>query len=110
MFTMEQLDDVHDRLGSMENLAAYVRALNAIGVDRSVSYLSDGHSEYLSQDGRSVVSETVHEVLSISVVGDRETVAEHLNLHQRGLTDYLEMSRRVSPRAGWRRGLSTRAR
>jgi hypothetical protein len=46
-------------------LPEYVRALNALGVERYDSYLADGHSEYFGQGGHRVVSLPVHEVLSV---------------------------------------------
>jgi len=33
MFTLEQINEIHDRLGKGESFAQYVEALNAIGVE-----------------------------------------------------------------------------
>jgi len=46
MFTIEQIDDLHVRLGSAKTLPEHVRALAALGVERYDSYLADGHSEF----------------------------------------------------------------
>jgi uncharacterized protein YbcV (DUF1398 family) len=92
MFTIEQIRDIHDRLGTIERFPDYVRELGAIGVVRYDSYVSDGHSEYFAQNGRSVVSAAVHEMLAVNEASDREKVVEHLRLHQLGRTSYLEMS------------------
>lgn len=46
MSTIEQINALHDRLGNAETLFEYVRALNAIGVEKFDSYLIDGHSEF----------------------------------------------------------------
>jgi hypothetical protein len=54
-FTIEQINDLHARLGSARTLAEYVRALKALGVERYDSYLA-GHSEYFGQGGHRVVS------------------------------------------------------
>jgi hypothetical protein len=35
MFTIEQINDLHDRLGSARTFSEYLRALKAIGVERS---------------------------------------------------------------------------
>jgi uncharacterized protein YbcV (DUF1398 family) len=93
MFTIEQINEIHDRFGTMEHFADYVRALKAIGVERYDSYLSDGHSEYFAEDGRSVVSSPAHETLPVTDFGDRDRVLEHLRLHELGRTSYLEMSK-----------------
>jgi uncharacterized protein YbcV (DUF1398 family) len=93
MFTIEQINDVHDRLGSAKTFAAYVRALKALGVERCDPYLVDGHSEYFGQGGYRVVSPPLHEVLSVAETGQRETFLQHLARHERRETTYLEMSR-----------------
>jgi uncharacterized protein YbcV (DUF1398 family) len=93
LFTIEQINDLHDRLGSMQTLPDYLRALNAIGVDRFDSFLHDGHSEFFGSDGQSVESEAAHEELAVADVGIRDEVAQQLARHQQGQTGYVEMSR-----------------
>jgi hypothetical protein len=44
MFTIEQIDELHARLGSAKTLAEYVRVLRAIGVERYDSYVADGQA------------------------------------------------------------------
>jgi uncharacterized protein YbcV (DUF1398 family) len=92
LFTIEQIDDLHERLGTMESLPDYLRSLSRIGVAWFDSYLRDGHSEFFSSDGRSVVSEAAHELLTIADVADRASVIDHLAQHQRGETDYVTLS------------------
>jgi uncharacterized protein YbcV (DUF1398 family) len=92
MFTIEQINDLHDRLGSAKTFPEYVRALKAIGVERCDSYLADGHSEYFGQGGQSVVSPPAHEVLAVAETGQREAFLEHMGRHERRETTYLEMS------------------
>ncbi len=54
MFTIEQINDIHDRLGSTGTFTEYVLALKALGVGRHDSHLADGHSEYFG--GRRVLN------------------------------------------------------
>ncbi len=93
MFTLEQLNDIHDRLGTMEGFSQYVRALQGLGVEKYDSYLADGHSEFWGKDGYKVVSLSVHDTLPICDVSDGEKAQEHLDLHNQGKTSYLEMSK-----------------
>jgi uncharacterized protein YbcV (DUF1398 family) len=93
MFTLEQIDDVHARLGNAETLAEYMRALHALGVERYDSYLTDGHSVYFGKGGHKVVSPAVHEKLSIAEASNRENFLKHLKLHEQGKTSYIEMSK-----------------
>jgi uncharacterized protein YbcV (DUF1398 family) len=92
MFTIEQIDDLHDRLGKMATFTQYVRALNLIGVETYDSYLTDGHSEYFGRDGYTVKSAAVHEKLTIADTSNRQEFLEHLNLHNEHKTSYIEMS------------------
>ncbi len=91
MFTIEQIDDLHARLGSAKTFTEYVLALKALGVEKYDSYLADGHSEYFGQ-GHRAVSPPVHEVLAVAETSQRETFLDHLRRHERRETTYLEMS------------------
>ena len=93
MFAIEQINDLHSRLGSANTLAEYVLALRGLGIERYDSYLADGHSEYFGQDGQKIISPPVHDVLSVSETGQRETFLHHLRRHEQRETTYLEMSR-----------------
>ncbi len=92
MFTLEQINDIHDRLGEAETLLAYVRALHALGVETYESYLTDGHSEYFGEGGQNVTSPPAHEKMSIAETSSREKFLKHLKLHEQGETSYVEMS------------------
>ena len=92
MFTIDQINDLHARLGSAKTIAEYVRALKALGVERYDSYLADGHSEYFGQGDERIVSPPEHEVLVVAETGQREAFFEHLRRHERRQTTYLEMS------------------
>ena len=61
MFTIKQINELHARLGSAKTFAEYVRALNALDVERYDSYLANGHSEYFGQGGYRVISPPEHE-------------------------------------------------
>ncbi len=92
MFTLEQINEAHARLGSAKTFVEYVRALKALGVERYDSYLADGHSEYFGSGGYRVVSPAEHEVLAVAETSQRETFLEHLRRHEQRRTSYLEMS------------------
>ena len=89
MFTLEQINETHDRLGKKESLAQYVKALNALGVEAYDSYIMDGHSEYFDKSGQKVISPPAHEMLTIADTSDKEKFLKHLNLHNQGKTSYL---------------------
>jgi len=92
MFTIEQINELHNRLGSANTLLEYVRALRAVGVERYDSYVTDGHSEYFGKDGHMVPSPPAHETLLVAETSNRESFLRHLKLHEQGETTYIEMS------------------
>lgn len=89
---MDQIDELHARLGSAESLADYLRGLAAIGVVRFESFLTDGHSEFIGADGRKVTSPPHHAELVVAEFSDRAALLDHLRRHQDKETSYLEMS------------------
>jgi uncharacterized protein YbcV (DUF1398 family) len=93
MFTLEQINNIHDRFGKADTLAQYLEALKNIGVDKCDSFIADGHSEYLGKGGHRVISPPVHHKLSIADTSNRERFLEHLSLHNQGMTNYVEMSK-----------------
>lgn len=93
MFTLEQINDIHERFGEQATLPQYLQALKAIGVYKYDSFIMDGHSEYDSNDGQKLVSSPVHEHLAIAKTADRESFLNQLTLHSEGKTNYLELSK-----------------
>jgi uncharacterized protein YbcV (DUF1398 family) len=93
MFTIEQINNLHDRLGTMEAFADYVRALRSLGVETYHSYLVDGHSEYFGTDDYTVRSPAAHENLPVADTSNREAFLDHLHRHNQHQTSYLEMSK-----------------
>jgi uncharacterized protein YbcV (DUF1398 family) len=93
VFTLGQIDDIHERFGRQDTIVQYLRALNAIGIERSESFIADGHSEYSGAGGETVVTPPAHEVLTIAATSNRDGLVQCLALHTQGKTSYLEMSK-----------------
>ena len=93
MFTIADVEAVHDRLGAADTLREYLCELNAIGVARSDSFLSDGHTEYFSEGGYKVIGAPTHETLIVAACASLDQTRDHLQRHSRGETSYIEMSK-----------------
>lgn len=93
MFTLEQINAIHNTLGNAESLAQYVKALSALGVETYDSYIMDGHSEYVGKNGYTIISPPAHETITIADTSNKEQFLKHLDLHNQGKTSYLEMSK-----------------
>jgi len=93
VFTLKQIDEIHDTFGKADTLSKYLQALNALGIDTYDSYLTDGHSEYFGGSGEQLSSPPVHEIFMVAEKSNRERFLEHLELHKQHKTSYLEMSK-----------------
>lgn len=92
MFVIEQIDELHRRLGRANTLVEYVRSLAELGVVRYDSFVSDGHSEYVGPHACRVSSPPAHDVLSVAKDSDGDAFLNHLRRHEHGETSYTEMS------------------
>lgn len=93
MFTLEQINELHARLGRRATLLDYIRALQAVGIERYETWLSDGHTEYHGQAEQSVASRPAYSQLSIAQPSNKVAFLAHLKRHEEGKTTYLEMAR-----------------
>ncbi|SNS97494.1 Uncharacterized conserved protein YbcV, DUF1398 family [Asanoa hainanensis] len=93
MFTLEQIADIHHRLGSKDSLPRYLRALRDVGVARYDSFVSDGHSVYYGADGQELVGPPFHETFAVAEVADQEWFLGYL---KEGGAGYVEMSRALA--------------
>jgi uncharacterized protein YbcV (DUF1398 family) len=93
MFTLDQIDFIHEHLGKQATLLQYLQALKAIGVVKYESFITDGRSEYYGKGNHKLVSPAAHEKLLIAKTATRDGLLKHLNLHSQGKTTYLEMSK-----------------
>jgi len=92
-FTIDEINEIHDRLGKQETLPQYVQELNALGIEYAVSYVTDGHTEFIGKDGHRIKSPAAHQLLPITKTSNKYNFLRHLNLHREGKTSYVEMSR-----------------
>jgi uncharacterized protein YbcV (DUF1398 family) len=92
MFTLEQVTDIHDRLGNEDTLGAYLRALRDIGVETYDSYITDGHAEYFGADGKKLVGPAFHETFAIAETCDKEQFLQYMQQVEQGGIGYVEMS------------------
>lgn len=96
MFTHEQVNDIHDRLGDRGTLGGYLRALRDIGVETYDSYITDGHSEYFGADGQKLVGPAFHETFAIAETCDREEFLQYMQQVEQGGVGYAEMSKALA--------------
>jgi uncharacterized protein YbcV (DUF1398 family) len=96
MFTLEQITDIHDRLGNSDTLGAYLHALRGIGVETYDSYITDGHAEYFGTDGQKLVGPAFHETFTIADTCDKEQFLRYMQQVEQGGVGYVEMSKALA--------------
>ena len=96
MFTLQQIENIHDRFGKASTMGEYFHQLHTIGVVRQDSFITDGHSEYYNSQDEKLVSPAVHDKLTIAKKTNEENFKEHLDLHNQGKTSYIEMSQALA--------------
>jgi len=96
MFTLEQITDIHDRLGDRQTLGSYLSALRDIGVATYDSYITDGHSEYFGANGQRLVGPAFHDTFVISDSCDKEQFLQYMQQVEQGGIGYEEMSRALA--------------
>jgi uncharacterized protein YbcV (DUF1398 family) len=96
VFTLEQITDIHDRLGNRGTLGDYLRALRDIGVETYDSYITDGHSEYFGADGQKLVGPAHHETFAIGETCDKEQFLQYMQRVEQGDVGYVEMSKALA--------------
>src|SRR4051812_48891058 len=96
MFTLEQITEIHDRLGNRDTLGGYLHALRDIGVEKYDSHITDGHSEYFAADGQTLVGPAFHETFTIAETCDKEQFLQYMKQVERGGVGYVEMSRSLA--------------
>jgi uncharacterized protein YbcV (DUF1398 family) len=96
MFTLEQITEIHGRLGNRETLGGYLHALLVIGVETYDSYITDGRSEYFGADGQKLVGPAFHEAFAIAETCDKERFLQYMQQVGRGGVGYVEMSKALA--------------
>jgi uncharacterized protein YbcV (DUF1398 family) len=96
VFTLEQITEIHDRLGSKETLGDYLRALRDIGIKTYDSYVTDGHSEYYGAGGQRQIGPPFHETFAIADICDTEWFLHYMQQVEQGGVGYLEMSKALA--------------
>ena len=88
MFTLEEIVSAHSKVKSGADFPAYIRDLKELGVTSYETFVSDGHTVYLGENGHLVASKEKYSPLTISGESNPEAFKTDLKAHQMGKTDY----------------------
>jgi uncharacterized protein YbcV (DUF1398 family) len=88
MFTVEEIEQAHEKINSGADFPGYIQELKKMGVKVFETWVTDRHTEYYGQNDFSVKSTSRYDALIFSDKSNKENFIIHLKAHQHGKTDY----------------------
>lgn len=93
MVTIQEIKNAHAKVKSGVDFPQYIRDLKGLGIVRYETYVSDGHTEYWSENGETVISEEKYDFLEVKKVSNVKGFRKGLKEHQDGKSDYMGFCR-----------------
>jgi uncharacterized protein YbcV (DUF1398 family) len=88
MFTVEQINEAHEKVKSGADFPQYIHDIKQLGVCSFETFVSDSHTEYFGLENFTTSSSAVYETLTIADTCNPEQFKVDLKTHQAGKTDY----------------------
>ena len=93
MFTVEQINQAHEKVKSVADFPKYIQEIKQIGVTSFETWVTDSHTEYFGENNYQTKSLPQYEKLTIADSSNREKFCRYLKIHQQGETDYFTFCR-----------------
>jgi uncharacterized protein YbcV (DUF1398 family) len=88
MFTLQEIQEAHQKVKSGKDFPQFVQDLKELGVKIYETYVIDGHTEYFTKDSNRLSSLPKYDPLEISDQCQPNKFREILRFHQNGNSDY----------------------
>ena len=88
MVTLDQIKVAHSKVKSGADFPAYIQELKKLGIFYYETFVSDGHTLYVTVDGAHLLSPAKYDALLIAEISNKEQFRLALKAHQQGKTDY----------------------
>ena len=88
MFTVEQIEQAHQKVKSGADFPKYIQEIKQMGVVGFETWANDSHTEYFGENNYKTRSNPQYAELSIAGKSDKIRFVGYLKQHQRGETDY----------------------
>jgi uncharacterized protein YbcV (DUF1398 family) len=88
MFTVEQINQAHEKVKSGADFPKYIQEIKQMGVTSFETWVTDSHTEYFGENNYQTKSLPQYENLTIADSSNREKFCRYLKIHQQGETDY----------------------
>lgn len=93
MFTVEQINQAHEKVKSGADFPKYIQEIKQMGVTSFETWVTDSHTEYFGENDYQTKSLPQYENLTIADSSNREKFCRYLKIHQQGETDYFTFCR-----------------
>lgn len=90
MFTVEQIENAHDKVKTGTDFPNYIQEIRKMGVKSFETWVKDSHTEYIGENKFKTVSKPQYKDLIIADDSDKEKLSQYLKSHQKGETDYMK--------------------
>lgn len=88
MFTVEQIEQAHEKIKSGADFPKYIQEIKELGVKGFETWVKDGHTEYFGENNFTTTSKSKYQELLVSDNSNKEHFIIQLKAHQQGKTDY----------------------
>ena len=88
MFTVEQIEQAHEKVKSGADFPKYIQEIKQMGVTAYETWVNDSHTEYFGKNDYQTKSLPKYENLTIADSSNSEKFRLYLKIHQQGETNY----------------------
>ena len=88
MFTVEQIEQAHQKVKSGADFPKYIQEIKQLGVAGFETWVKDSRTKYFGANNYQTQSNPQYAELSIEEKSNKEKFVDYLKAHQRGETNY----------------------
>ncbi|MBK0384012.1 DUF1398 family protein [Pedobacter sp. SD-b] len=88
MFTVEQIEQAHDKVKSGADFPKYIQEIKKLGVTGFETWVKDSQTIYFGDADFQTASDPKYIELTIADKSDKNLFTNYLKIHQKGETDY----------------------
>lgn len=88
MFTVEQIEQAHEKVKSGADFPKYIQEIRQLGVTAFETWVNNSHTEYYGNGNFHTKSKPQYAELTIADISNKEKFSRYLKAHQQGKTNY----------------------
>jgi uncharacterized protein YbcV (DUF1398 family) len=96
MFTIEQIENAHQKVKSGADFLKYIQEIKRLGVKSYETWVSDNRTVYFGEESYQTQSLPKYDCLTIANNSDKALLIYYLKMHQQGEIDYFQFCQRCA--------------